>query len=109
LVVTNARLPLPLQRFQPGAFSTARDRPIRIMYPPNGARLDLSGSGGQYEPIALKISGGAQPLTILANGAPVAAATDRRAFSYSPEGPGFLRLTVMDANGAADSVIVRVE
>jgi penicillin-binding protein 1C len=28
---------------------------------------------------------------------------------FDPEGPGFLRLTVMDATGAADSVLVRIQ
>ncbi len=109
LFATTSKLPPPLQRFQPVALLSGRGQPIRIMFPPDGARLDLAASRGQYEPIALKVSGGAQPLTILVNGAPVAAATDRRTFFYAPEGPGFLRLTVMDARGTADSVVVRVQ
>jgi hypothetical protein len=28
---------------------------------------------------------------------------------YTPDGPGFLRLTVVDARGKADSVVVRVQ
>jgi hypothetical protein len=28
---------------------------------------------------------------------------------FAPDGPGFLRLTVMDANGVTDSVMVRVQ
>jgi penicillin-binding protein 1C len=28
---------------------------------------------------------------------------------FSPDGPGFVRLTVMDAKGAADSVVVRMQ
>jgi penicillin-binding protein 1C len=28
---------------------------------------------------------------------------------FSPHGPGFVRLTVMDATGAADSVVVRLQ
>jgi penicillin-binding protein 1C len=28
---------------------------------------------------------------------------------YQPDGPGFVRLTVMDARGAADSVVVRLQ
>jgi penicillin-binding protein 1C len=32
-----------------------------------------------------------------------------RTLFFDPEGPGFLRLTVMDATGAADSVLVRIQ
>jgi penicillin-binding protein 1C len=28
---------------------------------------------------------------------------------YQPDGPGFIRLTVMDAKGATDSVVVRLQ
>jgi penicillin-binding protein 1C len=28
---------------------------------------------------------------------------------FAPDGPGFLRLTVMDAKGLTDSVVVRVQ
>ena len=40
---------------------------------------------------------------------PQAAANTRRTLHYAPDGPGFVRLTVMDANGKADSVVVRVQ
>ena len=42
----------------------------------------------------------------MVNGAPLAAPRGRTVF-FRPDGPGFLRLTVMDATGAADSVLVR--
>jgi penicillin-binding protein 1C len=57
----------------------------------------------------LKIAGGAQPLSVLVNGVPLARAADRRKVFFSPDGPGFVRLTVMDAKGAADSVVVRMQ
>ena len=79
------------------------------MFPPNGARLDLAAVDGKLDPMALKIAGGTQPLTVLVNGAPLATATDKRTLFFSPDGPGFVRLTVMDARGAADSVVVRIQ
>jgi penicillin-binding protein 1C len=104
---TNNRLPLPLQRFRPGVLpgDNAEAAP-RIMFPPNGARLELGGAGGE---MALKISGGVQPLTLLVNGVPRFAETGRRTLFFTPDGPGFARLTVMDARGVADSVVVRIE
>jgi penicillin-binding protein 1C len=104
---TNNRLPLPLQRFRPGVLpgDNAEAAP-RIMFPPNGARLELAGGGGE---MALKISGGVQPLTLLVNGVPRLAEAGRRTLFFTPDGPGFARLTVMDARGVADSVVVRIE
>jgi penicillin-binding protein 1C len=80
------------------------------MFPPNGARLELaSGEAGKADPIALKIVGGSGPLTVLVNGLPLPAAAGRRTLFFEPEGPGFVRLTVMDASGATDSVMVRLQ
>ncbi len=111
LFAANGKLPLPLQRFRPGGLPSEGSEPtVKIMFPPNGARLELTaGDGGGADPLALKISGGALPLTVLVNGVPLANATAKRTLFYQPDGPGFLRLTVMDANGAADSVVVRLQ
>ncbi len=109
LMAATAKLPPPLQRFRAGGEVAQASRPVRIMFPPNGARLELSAAGGAFDPLTLKISGGVQPLTVLVNGAPAANAADRRAVSVTPDGVGFLRLTVVDAQGAADSVLVRVQ
>jgi penicillin-binding protein 1C len=43
------------------------------------------------------------------NGVPLGTATAKRTMFYQPDGPGFVRLTVMDARGAADSVVVRLQ
>jgi penicillin-binding protein 1C len=107
LVATAATLPVPLRRFQSQGFATATERPVRILFPPNGAKLDVA-VGDRLEPVAVKIAGGSQPLTILVNGAPVAT-TEKRTVFFAPDGPGFLRLTVMDAKGLTDSVVVRVQ
>jgi penicillin-binding protein 1C len=80
------------------------------MFPPNGARLELaSGEGGKLDPVALKVTGGSGPLTVLVNGAPLPAASGRRTLFFEPEGPGFVRLTVIDEKGATDSVMVRLQ
>jgi penicillin-binding protein 1C len=110
IFAATAKLPPPLQRFLPGTLvSSANERPLRIMYPPNGAWLDLAAADGKLDPVALKISGGTQPLTVLVNGTPVATGADKRTLFFAPDGPGFLRLTVMDARGVADSVVIRVQ
>jgi penicillin-binding protein 1C len=105
IFAANNRLPPPLQRFRTGAVPTDTANPApRIMFPPNGARLAAEGSE-----LALKISGGVAPLTLLVNGVPRATGAGRRTLFFTPDGPGFARLTVMDARGVADSVVIRIE
>ena len=74
------------------------------MFPPNGARLAAEGPE-----MALKVSGGVAPLTLLVNGVPRPAQASARTLFFVPDGPGFARLTVMDARGVAYSVVVRIE
>jgi penicillin-binding protein 1C len=102
-----SKLPPPLQRFTSEGMSAAAEPP-RIMFPPDGARIELPKSG-PAEPVALKITGGAAPLTVMVNGVPLEAQGGRRTVFFAPDGPGFLRLTVMDSRGAADSVTVRIQ
>ena len=66
---------------------------LRIVFPPNGASLELVSDGKERaDPIAIKVSGGTPPLTVLLNGLPLTARTGRTLF-FEPEGPGFVRLT----------------
>jgi penicillin-binding protein 1C len=57
----------------------------------------------------VKASGGVTPLTWMVDGTPVETGSLRRATSWIPEGAGFVRLSVMDARGATDSVVIRLE
>jgi penicillin-binding protein 1C len=79
------------------------------MFPPDGARIELAGGEQKPEPVALKIAGGLAPLTVMVNGVPIGPETSRRNLFFMTEGQGFVRVTVMDARGAADSVMVRVQ
>ena len=108
IFATNAKLPPPLQRFSANAGPSEMAEPPRIMFPPDGARLELAG-GRAPDPVALKIAGGRAPLTVMVNGVPLSAPSGRRTLFFQPDGPGFVRLTVMDARGAADSVTVRLQ
>ncbi|MEI9805134.1 MAG: penicillin-binding protein 1C [Pseudolabrys sp.] len=108
LFAATAKLPPPLQRFTPANGPAELSEPPRIMYPPDGARIEVA-DGGANAPVALKIAGGAAPLTVMVNGVPLAAQGGRRTLFFQPDGPGFVRLTVMDARGAADSVTARVQ
>jgi penicillin-binding protein 1C len=108
LFANNAKLPPPLQRFRPGILMGSEPT-LRILFPPEGARLELSQSAGKPDPVALKVAGGVPPLTVMVNGVPAHGQAGQRTLFFAPDGPGFVRLTVMDAKGAADSVLVRVQ
>ena len=108
IIASGNKLPPPLQRFSSGfGLREAAERP-RIMFPPDGARLELTG-GEKPSPVALKITGGRAPLTVMMNGVPLVAESGRRTLFFTPDGPGFVHLTVMDAMGATDSVSVRLQ
>ena len=112
LSAPNAKLPLPLQRFRPAGEEMGRaHQALRIQFPLNGSRLDLGSGDGSasLSTIALKVSGGVLPLTIMLNGRMVTTLNDARQAQIAPEGPGFTRLTVMDASGAADTIVVRLQ
>jgi penicillin-binding protein 1C len=99
-----------LQRFYRGAgIGEGIDQQLRIMFPPDGARIELNADAGTPDPVAIKVTGGTGPLTVLVNGLPSRQPLGRRTLSFAPEGPGFARLTVMDALGATDSVVVRLQ
>jgi penicillin-binding protein 1C len=107
LFATQARLPGPLQRFGslPGS---AGGPPLKIVFPPHGARLDVAAGEAGSERLALKYTGGVKPVTVLVDGRPLPAAGHRHTVLVPASGPGFVRLTVMDATGASDSVVIRL-
>jgi penicillin-binding protein 1C len=78
------------------------------MFPPNGAQLELANSP-KPNPVPLKVAGGVGALTLLVNGIPITNRGGNRTLSFEPDGPGFVRLTVMDAAGSADSVSIRLQ
>ena len=109
LFSTTSKLPPPLQSFNPDKSVGAVAAAPRIMFPPNGARLELIGPRDDPEPVALKLAGGRGRLTVMVNGVPLPAPRGRHTVFFRPDGPGFVRLTVMDARGASDSVMVRLQ
>jgi penicillin-binding protein 1C len=113
LQATTATLPPPLRHVRqdvPKTIASTLHAPLRISFPLDGSRLDLGLSGSdQKGSLVLKASGGVPPLTWMVDGAPVAVEQLRREAAWTPDGAGFVRLSVMDAKGATDSVTVRVE
>ncbi|WP_168212930.1 MULTISPECIES: penicillin-binding protein 1C [unclassified Bradyrhizobium] len=112
LLASNAKLPLPLRRFRPVGelIRTGADQAPHIQFPLNGSRIDVDRSGdGQSAAMPVKVAGGVLPLTMMINGISVGEIDSRRQRLVDPPGPGFARLTVIDATGAADTVVIRVQ
>jgi penicillin-binding protein 1C len=112
LIASNAKLPLPLRRFRPlgELVRTGSEQAPHIQFPLNGSRIDVSGSrDGQFSAMPIKVAGGVLPMTMLVNGAAAGEIDSRRQRLVDPPGPGFVRLTVIDATGAADTVVVRIQ
>jgi penicillin-binding protein 1C len=112
LVAGNSKLPLPLRRFRPigELVRTGAEQSPHIQFPLNGSHIDVDRSAGPDAAVMpVKVSGGVLPLTMLVNGLPVGEIDSRRQRLIDPPGPGFARLTVIDATGAADTVVVRIQ
>ncbi|WP_183188628.1 penicillin-binding protein 1C [Ancylobacter tetraedralis] len=104
LGVRNGELPPPLRHFGRSVGQATAGGAPRIAFPPDGASLEHEAG----EPLVLKVTGGIGRLTVLVDGIPAGVPLPGRAFFWQPVGTGFVRLTVMDATGAADSVMVRI-
>jgi penicillin-binding protein 1C len=112
LMASNARLPVPLRRFRPlgELVRNGGEQAPHIQFPLNGSRIDVDHSAGsEAAAMPVKVSGGVLPLTMLVNGLAVGEIDSRRQRLIDPPGPGFARLTVIDATGAADTVVVRIQ
>ena len=82
--------------------ATPAESSLRLLFPPPGAVLSADG------PMTLRAMGGRRPLTFLVDGAPLEGAPSRREAGWSPSGPGFYTITVLDADGLAARAPVRV-
>jgi penicillin-binding protein 1C len=85
-------------------------RPLTIAFPPDGATVELKrrGADKRYERLPLAAEGGRKPLKWLVNGRPIASRPHRRQARWTPDGEGFVRITVIDADGRTASVVSRL-
>ncbi|WP_051305671.1 penicillin-binding protein 1C [Desulfogranum mediterraneum] len=122
LLLGHAELPPALQWFGRERPGSDRPEPPRISFPVDGSRLiPLPGQGGPGR-LSLKARGGTPPYHWLVNGRPLPHAgggsggsqssPENRSvprISYLPQGPGRVRITLIDARGRRDSVAVWLE
>jgi len=112
--IQQADLPISQRRFSMTSSgllaSSTREAAPQIIYPPEGARVELGSlSSGELMPLALKLQGGRAPFRWLANGKPLEEASRRRTTQWFPDGNGYSTLTVIDAMGRAATVRVFIE
>jgi penicillin-binding protein 1C len=92
---------MPIREQQPRQIAVSTDA-LHLLFPPPRAVLSADG------PVTIRVMGGRRPLTFLVDGAPLPADGIRREAAWLPSGPGFYRLTVLDADGAAVRASVQV-
>jgi penicillin-binding protein 1C len=91
----------PNPELHPQASAVIADA-LHLLFPPSGAVLSSDG------PVTIRVMGGRRPLTFLVDGAPLPTDRIRRDAAWLPSGPGFYRLTVLDADGSAVRATVQV-
>jgi penicillin-binding protein 1C len=110
IIATNAGLPGPLRRFRnPDANLVAADPAPEIAFPADGVDLDLGLAAGSDRPLTVKVRNGVPPFTFFANGAPFGRSAFARQESWQPDGPGYVTLSVLDAEGRSAMVRVFVD
>ncbi len=108
-VLSGSELPPPLKRFREGGAETAQgpflEPRVAIAFPPDRAEVETEAE----TPVQFKASGGVLPLTWLVDGAPIRSDPRARQVVWQPQGPGFVKLSVIDAKGRVDRVTVRLK
>lgn len=109
LVKSPSELPPPMRRFQleadrEAATTTTVSR-VQFAFPLDRTEVELEEEEGS---ITLKADGGKLPLVWLVDGAPVESPPHSREVTLTPKGRGFVRLSVVDADGRADHIVVRL-
>jgi penicillin-binding protein 1C len=108
-MASNADLPEPLRRFRnPDDNLVAADPAPEIAFPADGVDVDLGITSGARQPLTVKIRNGVPPFTFFANGAPFGRSAFGRQGSWTPDGPGFVTLSVLDSEGRSASAKVFV-
>jgi penicillin-binding protein 1C len=98
-----------LQAGDPGQAAGPRqtDR-LRLVFPGGDMVVEALGPDGRADPLTFLAAGGRRPLSWLIDGRRIALSPISREVVWRPEGPGPVRVTVLDAEGRSDSAVVDV-
>jgi penicillin-binding protein 1C len=104
LLLSNAQLPAPLQRFRSraAAFAAPADAPA-VAFPRDGTEVERMPEG-----LMLRVRGGTAPYTWLLDGAPVVLGERRAEVMIPTPAAGFVTLSVIDAQGRSARVRLRL-
>ncbi|ESW59750.1 MAG: penicillin-binding protein 1C [Rhodobacter sp. CACIA14H1] len=103
LLVANAQLPQPLQRFRSRSAAFAATGGPSVAFPPDGAEVERLPEG-----MMARVEGGTAPFTWMADGMPLLTAERSREVILPLGGAGFLTLSVIDAEGRSARARVRL-
>lgn len=104
LLVANAQLPQPLQRFRPrGAAFETEDAP-KLVFPPDGAVLEPLAAG-----LKVRVDGGTAPYSWLIDGLPAITGLVAKDTLLPLTTRGFVTLSVIDAEGRSARSTIRLK
>lgn len=109
-------LPANLRRYTAGISmfrvrkpTQAAQKPLTITFPPNGSIVAMTTGANGKPYLPLTADGGRKPLRWLVNGRPAQGDLHRRQGAWEPDGPGFVRITVIDAEGNTATSVARLQ
>jgi len=103
-------LPRALKQFadRDALRSLSSTRAPRILYPPDGAQVDVTDDTGRMGALQLEGDSGTPPYRWSVNGVPIPGAAFAAQPQWLPDGPGYARVTITDAIGQHSSATVRI-
>lgn len=100
---------MPVQAtLSPALQKLGEKRGPQIVQPVNDGRVECFAEDGHVTPLGLIASGGVEPYRWLVNGVPLDTPIGITP-SWTPDGPGFAHIALVDATGAGSSVDIRVQ
>jgi penicillin-binding protein 1C len=111
VILSGGVLPASLRYFslQPDQQSANLPAKLLVSFPITGTRVVLSKQGYRFKDLPLVAEGGKRPLRWLINGTPIPSSRLRRQTAWTPDGEGFVRITVIDASGQVASANIWIE
>jgi penicillin-binding protein 1C len=103
LMLATSQLPQPLQRFRSRQAAFAPPDAPRVTFPPDGAEVELLPEG-----LMVRVEGGRAPYVWMLDGRPVGRAEAAGAMVLPDLGQGFVLLSVVDGEGRAARVHLRL-
>jgi penicillin-binding protein 1C len=107
--LNHAQLPEALRHVPAASRATASATTLEIAYPPTGARIDLGFGSPGAAPLILKVRGGTPPFTWFADSGPITREPFSRTARWTPTGPGYVTLVVVDGRGESARARVRLD